>query len=92
MVAHPGRYHRLRFEYHLRRLLALASRQPEEMPFTLRGIRRIDKSWESCYGVLLITGLLMIFTADCLSPPLAFDCPRLIFYSVITAPSYTHLL
>ena len=43
--------------------LARASRQPEEMPFTLGTIRRIDNRMANpAYGVLLITGLLMVFT------------------------------
>jgi uncharacterized membrane protein len=40
-----------------------ASRNPEALPFTLRGIKLIDdRVANPSYGLLLITGLLMMFT------------------------------
>ncbi|MCI0580420.1 MAG: DUF2269 domain-containing protein, partial [Chloroflexi bacterium] len=42
-----------------------ASRNPEVLPFTLRGIKLIDDRLANpAYGLLLITGLLMAFTAQ----------------------------
>jgi uncharacterized membrane protein len=42
--------------------IARASRQPEALPFTLRGIKRIDDRLANpAYGLLLVTGLLMAF-------------------------------
>lgn len=43
--------------------LALASRQPDALPFTLRGIKLIDDRLANpAYGLLLVTGLVMVFT------------------------------
>jgi uncharacterized membrane protein len=43
--------------------IARASRNPEVLPFTLRGIKVIDDRLANPgYGVLLLTGLLMVFT------------------------------
>ena len=43
--------------------IARASRNPEVLPFTLRGIKTIDDRLANPgYGVLLLTGLLMVFT------------------------------
>lgn len=40
-----------------------ASRDPENLPFTLRGVKLIDDRLANpAYGLLLITGLLMVFT------------------------------
>ena len=45
--------------------IARASRDPEMLPFTLRGIKLInDRLANPAYGVLLLTGLLMIFTSE----------------------------
>ena len=45
--------------------LALASRSPEHLPFTLRSIQWIDNRLANPgYGVLLITGLIMAFITD----------------------------
>ena len=45
--------------------LARASRRPEELPFTLGGVRQIDNRLANpSYGVLLITGLWMVFTVQ----------------------------
>jgi uncharacterized membrane protein len=42
--------------------IARASRTPAALPFTLRVIKQIDdKMANPCYGVLLITGLLMVY-------------------------------
>lgn len=42
--------------------IARASRTPAMLPFTLRVIKQIDdKVANPCYGVLLITGLLMVY-------------------------------
>jgi len=42
--------------------VARASRHPEALPFTLRGIKLIDdRVANPAYGLLLVTGLLMIF-------------------------------
>jgi uncharacterized membrane protein len=42
--------------------IARASRQPDALPFTLRGIKLIDDRLANpAYGLLLITGLLMVF-------------------------------
>ncbi len=44
--------------------IARASAQPEVLPFTLRGIKLIDdRVANPAYGLLLVTGLLMVFTA-----------------------------
>jgi uncharacterized membrane protein len=44
--------------------IARASRKPEALPFTLRGIKLIDDRFANpAYGMLLITGLLMAFQA-----------------------------
>ena len=41
-----------------------AARRPELLPFTLGGIKQIDdRVANPAYGLLLITGLLMVFTA-----------------------------
>lgn len=43
--------------------LARASRQPDALPFTLRGIKLIDDRLANpAYGLLLVTGLVMVFT------------------------------
>ena len=43
--------------------ISRASRNPEVLPFTLRGIKTIDDRLANPgYGVLLLTGLLMVFT------------------------------
>ena len=43
--------------------LARASRQPDALPFTLRGIKLIDDRLANpAYGLLLVTGLAMMFT------------------------------
>jgi uncharacterized membrane protein len=43
--------------------IARASRNPEALPFTLRGIKLIDdRVANPAYGLLLVTGLLMMFT------------------------------
>ena len=43
--------------------IARASRQPEALPFTLRGIKLIDDRLANpAYGLLLLTGLLMVLT------------------------------
>ncbi len=40
-----------------------ASRNPQALPFTLRGIKLIDdRVANPSYGLLLVTGLLMVFT------------------------------
>jgi uncharacterized membrane protein len=45
--------------------IARASRQPEALPFTLRGIKRIDDRLANpAYGLLLVTGLLMAFVGS----------------------------
>lgn len=42
--------------------IARASRNPDVLPFTLRGIKLIDdRIANPAYGALLITGLLMVF-------------------------------
>jgi uncharacterized membrane protein len=42
--------------------VAHASRNPEVLPFTLRGIQLIDNRIANpAYGLLLVTGLLMVF-------------------------------
>ena len=42
--------------------IARASRNPDVLPFTLRGVKLIDdRVANPAYGVLLITGLLMVF-------------------------------
>ena len=42
--------------------IARASRSPEALPFTLRGIKLIDdRVANPAYGLLLATGLLMVF-------------------------------
>jgi uncharacterized membrane protein len=42
--------------------IARASRNPDVLPFTLRGIKLIDdRVANPAYGLLLITGLLMVF-------------------------------
>jgi uncharacterized membrane protein len=42
--------------------IARASRNPDVLPFTLRGIKLIDdRVANPAYGALLITGLLMVF-------------------------------
>lgn len=42
--------------------IARASRNPDVLPFTLRGIKLIDDRLANpAYGALLITGLLMVF-------------------------------
>ena len=44
--------------------IAQASRQPKVLPFVLRNIHLIDSRVANpCYGLLLITGLTMAFTA-----------------------------
>ena len=44
--------------------IARASRQPDVLPFTLRGVKLIDDRLANpAYGFLLITGLLMVFTS-----------------------------
>jgi len=44
--------------------LARASQKPEALPFTLRGIKLIDgRLANPAYGMLLITGLLMVYFA-----------------------------
>ena len=44
--------------------IARASRKPEALPFTLRGIKLIDDRFANpAYGMLLITGLLMVYQA-----------------------------
>jgi uncharacterized membrane protein len=45
--------------------ISRAARNPEALPFTLRGIKLID-DWLSnpAYGLLLITGLWMVFVAN----------------------------
>lgn len=44
--------------------IARASRNPEALPFTLRGIKLIDdRVANPAYGLLLVTGLLMVFNA-----------------------------
>ena len=43
--------------------IARASRSPDALPFTLRGIKLIDDRLANpAYGLLLVTGLLMVFT------------------------------
>jgi uncharacterized membrane protein len=43
--------------------LVRASRQPDALPFTLRGIKVIDDRLANpAYGLLLATGLVMVFT------------------------------
>lgn len=43
--------------------LVRASRQPDALPFTLRGIKVIDDRLANpAYGLLLVTGLVMVFT------------------------------
>jgi uncharacterized membrane protein len=43
--------------------IARASRSPEALPFTLRGIKLIDdRVANPAYGLLLVTGFLMVFT------------------------------
>ncbi len=43
--------------------LVRASRQPDALPFTLLGIKLIDDRLANpAYGLLLVTGLLMVFT------------------------------
>jgi uncharacterized membrane protein len=45
--------------------IARASRRPEVLPFTLRGIKLIDdRVANPAYGLLLITGLLMVLTGN----------------------------
>ncbi len=42
--------------------ISRASRNPEALPFTLRGVKLIDDRLANpAYGLLLITGLLMVF-------------------------------
>jgi uncharacterized membrane protein len=42
--------------------LAHASRNPEALPFTLRGIKLLDdRVANPAYGLVLVTGLLMVF-------------------------------
>jgi uncharacterized membrane protein len=43
--------------------ISRASRKPEALPFTLHGIKLIDDRLANpAYGLLLITGLIMVFT------------------------------
>jgi len=43
--------------------LSRATQMPETLPFTLRGIKLIDDRMANpAYGLLLLTGLLMVFT------------------------------
>jgi uncharacterized membrane protein len=43
--------------------MAAASREPQVLPFVLRNIRRLDSQVANpCYGVLLLSGLVMAFT------------------------------
>jgi uncharacterized membrane protein len=43
--------------------IARASHHPDALPFTLRGIKLIDDRLANpAYGLLLVTGLLMVFT------------------------------
>jgi len=45
--------------------ISRASRNPEVLPFTLRGIKLIDDRLANpAYGLLLITGLWMVFVAN----------------------------
>jgi uncharacterized membrane protein len=45
--------------------LSRAARKPEELPFTLKTIKTIDDRLANpAYGLLLITGLAMIFVVD----------------------------
>jgi uncharacterized membrane protein len=45
--------------------IARASRRPEMLPFTLRGVKLIDdRVANPAYGLLLITGLLMVLTGN----------------------------
>jgi uncharacterized membrane protein len=45
--------------------LARAANRPEVLPFTLRGIKVIDDRLANpSYGLLLVTGLLMVFAVD----------------------------
>jgi uncharacterized membrane protein len=54
--------------------LSRASRSPEVLPFTLRGIKTLDDRLANpAYGFLLITGLLMAFVA-----PLPLTTPWLL--------------
>jgi uncharacterized membrane protein len=54
--------------------LARAARNPEHLPFTLRGIKILDDRMANpAYGLLLITGLAMVFTT-----PIPFMTPWLL--------------
>lgn len=54
--------------------IARASRQPEVLPFTLRGIKLIDdRVANPTYGLLLATGLLMVYVG-----PLPLTTPWLL--------------
>jgi len=63
--------------------LARASRDPDNLPFTLKGIKLLDdRVANPAYGLLLITGLAMVFTA-----PLPLTTPwlltALVLYGVL---------
>ena len=46
--------------------LTRAARNPEALPFTLRGIKLIDDRLANpAYGLLIITGLTMVFLVRC---------------------------
>jgi uncharacterized membrane protein len=54
--------------------LSRASRNPDNLPFTLKGIKMLDDRFANpAYGLLLITGLAMAFTA-----PLPLTTPWLL--------------
>jgi len=54
--------------------LARASRDTDNLPFTLKGIKMLDDRFANpAYGLLLITGLAMVFTA-----PLPLTTPWLL--------------
>lgn len=59
--------------------IARASRNPDVLPFTLRGIKLIDdRIANPAYGALLITGLLMVFSLR-----LSLTIPWLLIASIL---------
>jgi uncharacterized membrane protein len=63
--------------------IARASRHQEALPFTLRGIKLIDDRLANpAFGLLLVTGLLMVFTAQ-LSLTTPWLLTALVLYGVV---------
>lgn len=75
--------------------IARASRHPDALPFTLRGIKLIDDRLANpAYGLLLITGLSMVFTVGLplTTPWLLTALVLFILVGLIAALGYTPTL